>query len=487
MDNLELDDNYLEIDSSEGYIDFYGIIRDFLTDIVHYWLEILLVLSMCASIGYIYERCSYEPGYKTSAVFVVDITNAVTYDNTSKYQSTMGQISKTFPKLASTSAFQKMILSELGLDKIPEDLYIHVSALSDTSLITINIWSHNPDLSYNTLQAVLKCYPEIAKYVLGNIDIEMIDNEGMPTEPVKEAEPKKRAFYGALIGLIFCFIISLIHVFLKKTIRQEEDFEEIFNINCFGSIPLVHLKSRSNINDMAPLFKHRGAGYDFNEAIRSIRNRISRDHIENGACIYMVSSALPGEGKSTVSANIALALADIGYRVLLMDLDIRKSSLMEVLRVDSSKITHNFYELLEGEINLDEVIIKGENENFYILASKPVKGKTSEILSHKGINNLFKKAKKIADYIIVDTAPSSLLSDAALLVEHMDAGIFVVCQDYAPVERIRDGIEMLLEGGLRIGGCILNMKETHFIGYGYKYGYKYEYYQRYDSEDTAKL
>ena len=77
------------------------------------------------------------------------------------------------------------------------------------------------------------------------------------------------------------------------------------------------------------------------------------------------------------------------------------------------------------------------------------------------------KLKTMADYILIDTAPSGILSDASNIVGYVDAGIYIVCQDYAPIERIKDGIDMLTEGGLRICGCLLYTSEDNIVGQSY--------------------
>ena len=166
-----------------------------------------------------------------------------------------------------------MVLAELDIDKFPDDLFIYVSALNDTSLITIYIYSESPQFAYDTLQAVLKCYPRISGYVLGSINIRMIDNAGLPTEPINEKNLRLYALYAAILALLSCFLVAAVFVSMKKTIRSEADFQSLFNINCYGSIPWVRLKNSSNIENTPILFNSKTAGFGFNEAIRTIRTR----------------------------------------------------------------------------------------------------------------------------------------------------------------------------------------------------------------------
>ena len=461
----------------DEYIDFGGFFRDWIRMIFDYWWLLLAIVSLSSSLGICFEKLTYKPRYETSASFIVDISSAISYDNSSKYQNTMEQISKTFPKLVKTSAFEKMLLAEMNIDKFPDDLFIYVSALSDTSLITIYIYSDSPKLAYDTLQAVLKCYPKISGYVLGNIDMKMISNAGRPKKPLKELKLRERAAYASIIGLIVCLVVTGILVSMKKTVRKEEDIHNIFNIQCFGSIPWIRKKNAKNHEGQILLFNRRGVGYEFNEALRMVRARVERDHVESNAKIYLISSAIPGEGKTTVSVNLALALAESGKKVMLIDLDVRNPSVMRILGRDTIKI--NYHDIFERNNSLEEILIKDIHPNLLVLAVDKTNKKPAEVINHPGMHSLFEEAKKMADYILVDTAPSSLLSDAASIVEYADAGIYVVCQDYAPIERIKDGVEMLTGGGLRISGFILNMTDTSVVGYSHKHNsYQYGYYNR---------
>ena len=471
MDRSEIS-AYSQIEqNSDEYIDFSGFFSDWLNVLLYYWWVILVVVSLSSTVGLFLGKALYKPRYQTSASFIVDISSAISYDNNSKYQNTMEQISKTFPRLVKTSAFEKMVLAELDIDKFPDDLFIYVSALSDTSLITIYIYSESPQFAYDTLQAVLKCYPRISGYVLGAIEIRMIDNAGLPTEPINEENLRIYALYAVIIALLSCFLVAGVIVSMKKTIRREADFQSLININCYGSIPWVHIKKSSNRQSAPILFNTKTVGPGFDEAVRTIRTRLERDHIETGASIYLVSSAIPGEGKTTVSVNLALALAESGKKVLLIDLDIRNPSVMKTLKRERTDFS--YFDIFENKVSFDDILVQDVHENLAVLSADKTDRKAAEVINHPGVRKLFDQAKKDVEYIIVDTAPSSLLSDAAALADYVDAGIYIVCQDYAPIERIKDGIEMLTEGGLRISGCILNMADKKVVGHDYL-NYNYE-------------
>ena len=465
MDRSEIDNYTVDTEYSGGSLDIQGVLKDLVGGIIRFWLVLLVIISLSATAGFAFEKMTYKPFYKTSASFIVDISNAITYDNSSKYQNTMGQIAKTFPALVKTTAFQKMLLAEMGLEKYPDDLLLSVTSLGNTSLITIYIYSPDPQMAYDMLQAVLKCYPLISEYVLGNINMKMVDNTGMPTEPTHEEEAKKRALMGAGAGAFLFISILGFYYTLKKTVRREQDLQALFNISCYGTIPLVHIKKRSNLNNQLILFNHRGVGHEFNEAIRTIRTRVERDQNETDAKVYMISSAIPGEGKSTVTVNLALSLAEVGKNVLLIDLDVRNPSIMKTIGKKNSDI--KLADVLNKKIRLKDALTQELHENLSVFAISKIDGNVGELLNDSRMHQLFKEAREISDFVFIDTAPSSLLSDAAAIVQYADACIFVVCQDYAPVERIKDGIDMLTEGDIRISGCVLNMADSRIVSYGH--------------------
>lgn len=448
--------------SSDEYdlIDFRYIFNDLAKAIIHFWLFFLVLASFAASVGFLYKRLNYVPQYCSTATFFVDIKTAVEYEDSDYAEIAMKQISATFPYVIHSQTLMVMIMNDLGVDKIPGN--IRAVALSDTNLVSISTYAKDPDTSYELLQSVLRNYPRLAKRVLGSTSMQMIGDSGKPVEPANTDTAKVFALYCMVGSLAVCFSIIFLYSILKKTIRKEEDFNNVLNITCLGSVPKVKFKKRSNAQNNLVLLNKRSVGYGFVEAISTIRTRLERDMNEHSSKIFMVTSSLPGEGKSTLSANIALSFAEMGKHVLLVDLDCRNPSIYKTLDiVNSSK---GIKDMLDSNCSLEEIsLVFNENTRLRIIASGVVGGNVMRFLSNPKMKSFFAKASSISDVIIVDTPPTALLSDAAMVSEYTDAGIYVVSQDYAPVERIREGIGMLTETGLRVCGCILNMTEKNIM------------------------
>lgn len=171
----------------------------------------------------------------------------------------------------------------------------------------------------------------------------------------------------------------------------------------------------------------------------------------------LVTSAVAGEGKTTVACNLALGLEKKGYSVLLLDADLRKPAVCRTIQLDSG--TEGAYEVLTGQRTAEEVKIRCRDTQLYVIAGTKSLSSTQQILGTGKIAEIIKQLEKEADLVIVDTPPAGILSDAAMLASCVDGGVFVVRQDFADVRILTEGIRELSEAGMEFAGCILNQTE----------------------------
>lgn len=462
-------------ESEAGLLDITRLIDDAFKGLRLYWMAFLVVLSVCSSLFYFQAKRSYVPEYRAATTFIVNTNMTLNYSDDYYNKATASQMAKTFPYIILNNALQHIIAEDLGVTEIPGE--IKAEAMEGTNMITISVTSTSPEDAYNVLQSVIRNYPRVARSVIGETELNVIDETGMPTYPINDMEAKTAAKKGFLAGVILCCLWLALYAMTKRTVRREDDFKNMLNVKCLGSMPRMKFKKRSNKEKNQILIDNPRISYGFVESSRTIRTRIERDAQEEGAKVFMVSSAIAGEGKSTVAANLALSLADKEQKVLLVDLDLRNPSVEKTLGIKTSG--KGFGDVLTGKAELSQCMIRYRRSSLQILPGGTPIHMTTKLLSSARLGEIFEELRGMADYIIVDTPPSSLLTDAAQIVKHMDAGIFVVRQDYASTDRILDGIEMLTDTGLRLTGCVLNYAEVGITGYGYGLGYGYGGYGRY--------
>ena len=212
---------------------------------------------------------------------------------------------------------------------------------------------------------------------------------------------------------------------------------------------------------------------DFSEALRAARLRVERAMEQGEKKVLLVSSAIPGEGKTTISVNLAISLARRGKRVLLIDCDLRSPSVAKALRV---KTKHSLVDYLTGKMMLRELLCPTETENLFIIPGGPGGGKVTDLLTRERGSSMIQAARKLFDFVILDTPPCSMLADAAEVAALADAGLLVVRQDYASRDQIIDGVQRLSDAELPMIGWVFNYVERSLptgssYGYGAVYGY----------------
>ncbi len=463
-------------------INIAALAEDIVKGVRAHWLALLVVMSLTASLFYLYFGRRYVPVYQASSTFLVNTNSAISTMNDYYNIAAARQIASTFPYIISSSAMRKLIMDDLHLTYIPGS--INAEALEETNMITISVTSGSPQDAYDVLQSVLNNYQSVAKQVIGNTSLIFMNETGLPTQPINPRNTKRMPLYGALAALAAGIGLIALLSLTKKTIRSEEDFRSILNLHCLGTVPLVRFKLRTGRKRNKVLITNDRVSYGFVEGIRTLRTRIERDHAEHGAGTYLVSSAIAGEGKSTIAVNLALSLVSKGLDVVLVDLDMRNSSVAEIL--DLPKDGKGMADVLEKKAVLMDVMVTDEESGLKVIPAGDAGMNSVRLINGDLVKGMISALKKDADYIIIDTPPVGLISDAASIASVIDGGIFVVRQDWAPIDRVREGVELLADSGMRICGCVLNGGEagiSHYVSYGYG---GYGRYSRYGSPYSKK-
>lgn len=198
--------------------------------------------------------------------------------------------------------------------------------------------------------------------------------------------------------------------------------------------------------------------------------------------VVNITSCIQGEGKTTVALLLAKSLAESGKKVLLIDADMRKSSLEKMLKVHAH-VHHieGLSHLLSGQAKLDDVLYQSSNvPGLYIIFSGIYPPNPSELLENSEFNALLENSRKAFDYIIIDTPPLGAVIDSAIVAPRCDGAILVIEYDVISREFASDVMDQLERTGCQILGVVLNKVDN-------QYGHEYEdrYYGKY-SEDNRK-
>lgn len=276
--------------------------------------------------------------------------------------------------------------------------------------------------------------------------------------------PKKKIIYlaGILIGLLIPFGFIYINSLLDTKIKSKLDLEGKTQIPFIGDIPTS--------NDVGELIKSESRTSSA-EAIRIVRTNLEfmLNKVPEGvAKTLFVTSTFSSEGKTFISVNLAATFALSGRKVLLIGMDIRNPKFAEYIDVPSLGLTNY---LSSGESNIENYIIKHAGyDNFFILPSGIVPPNPAELLMSRKVDQLFEKLKKEYDYIIVDTAPVSLVTDTLLVAKNADTFVYVMRANVLEKRMLSIANTFYREKKLP-NMCILLNDTDSTKGYGYGYGY----------------
>ena len=459
-------------------LDILSFVNEFLHRLRRLWWVIVLTVAIAMGLSYFRSSSNYSPSYVAEATVSVEMVNG----GAAAKRSTAEQMGKIFPYIMTSGALSDVIASDLNMKSVPGS--IKVSNISGTSLLTIRVTSWNANYAYDVLQSVLKNYPEIAQFVVGQTELQLIDDSGIPTDTGRSSVIRGSLRRGAVIGLGIGVILILLHVATFRTIRTETELRNLLNVPCLGTLPFSVTKKRRKKASRQINILYDSYRSDYIEAMRLVRTRLERQL--EGKQVLMVTSSVSGEGKSTVAANLAVSMALKGKRVILVDCDLRNPSVAEFFNLKQE--FPGLINVLNGKAALEDALynvsFRGKPIGLTLLPGGNRESSLVEILGSEAMSELIGLLRKQADIVILDTPPSAVLVDAMMLVRHVDAIAYVIMSDFARRRYIIQGVEELSNSDAPIVGCILNGGSTHsggYYGYKYGYGYRYGYGSRYSS------
>lgn len=294
---------------------------------------------------------------------------------------------------------------------------------------------------------------------------EILLDEEVPGEPVspRPARNGLLAFFtSVLLGLGLAFLVD----YLDDTVETREEAERLVEAPILGEIPREGegKEDRRSVIVMVSSPKSSTA-----EAFRSLRTNIQYINYEQDLKLLMFTSAGPEAGKSFTVANLGVALAEAGHRVIVICADMRKPNLHTFFHLDNKAGLSN---VLIGKATMEECLRSSGMANLKVLTSGPLPPNPSELLGSRRMNEVLEKARKMADVVLLDTPPVLATSDSAVLGPRVDGVILVISAGSSKRDETKKTRALLEQVKTRIMGVVLNnVGEAHSYGYYYYYSY----------------
>ncbi|MEL6105405.1 MAG: polysaccharide biosynthesis tyrosine autokinase [Planctomycetota bacterium] len=307
---------------------------------------------------------------------------------------------------------------------------------------------------------------------------------------------KNLSLYG-LLGVAVSTLLAILMEATAKTFRTEQEIQTTLGLPVLTHIPVDPMtgfvKPEMNDLDESLTVIHRPHS-PAAESVRTIRTATVFEKRQQDCKVFQVTSPLPGDGKSTIAANVGCSLALTGQRTLVVDLDLRSPKLSSRFRLDDAMGLTN---VLNEEVDISEAIHRSPVEHLDILPCGPLPSNPAEALTLAKLGEVFQMARAKYDYVIVDTPPLLMVSDPTIVTSHVDAALLVmrICRYSKP--NAKEAISILRWSGTRVAGVIVNKLKIGkgFAGYqcsasgvyqSYGYGYGDVYRQRYQSASDGR-
>ena len=306
---------------------------------------------------------------------------------------------------------------------------------------------------------------------------------------VSEARPKFLPVYPkvvptlilvTIVGFILAVGLALAIDKLDARIHDPAMVEKLTGLVTLSGVPNVAGPDTGN----RPIIgSDIGNGHAFLESYRILRNNISFASPDKPIHIIAVTSAGRAEGKTTTSANLAISMGMDGRRVLLIDGDLRRPSLHTVFGIPREI---GFTSVVRGQVALEDAIVPTIFDNVFCLPSGPIPPDSTEFLNSEHSRRIVEEASKLYDMVIVDSPPSSGLSDIQVISTFVDGIVLVVSLEGTLRPQLQSTMLTLKQAGAKMLGTVVNRVELKRPGYGYYYSYYYYYQYEEDSKAEGR-
>jgi len=471
-------------------------LRDYIRVLRKGWILILALalVGVAAAAGYSIVK---TPEYQaTSKVFVSTQGGDTVQDLQSGNTFTQQRV-QTYSDLVSTPVVLLPVAAALRLNLTAEQLAKMVTASSplNTTLIEITVTSTSAkqaaDIANATGQSLTTVVEDletptqkssdVADATTSPVKLTRVQEAVVPQRPSSPNVPLNIAL-GLLVGLALGVGVAVLRETLDTRIRNEHDVELISDVPIVGGIAFDPKAAAR------PLIVQADPRSPRSESFRTLRTNLQFLNTEGTSRSFVVTSSVPSEGKSTTAANLAIALADAGARVLVVDADLRRPKLAEYMGLEGAV---GLTDVLISRAELVDVIQPWGTGSLYVLPAGKVPPNPSELLGSQTMINLIALFEKEFDFVLFDAPPLLPVTDAAVLGKNVGGALVVVSAGHTHKNQLKGAVTALQNVNARVAGFIVTMLPTKgpdAYGYGrYGYGgYGYGYSESESSGAKAK-
>ena len=429
----------------------YTILRDIL---INWWVILLAVI-----VGFVgsfsYFTFLHKESYVSSMTVSINLSG-YTSEATALSLARTVVIAENLDDVFQSNALRDVVEKDMGTSLTGE---IKAEQIPETNLIRISVTDVTPSKAYDTLISIYNNYYKVTDYVFTNVIIRTVANPDMPGTTASAMSTMSYGIvFSILAGVLIVAIIVLLS-FLRNTVKNASDVEKELDMKLFGTV--FHVKKLSRDLPQAKrrlIITNPLIGPGFANSFKKMAVKIESLCRTKNFKTFMVTSVAENEGKTSASVNMALALAQNGHKVLLIDCDFKNPSVLRFFDDIDKSEEKDFFNLFGSAADVSWFIKQDPSTGLYIIGNSKAYNHSENILSSSQFSSVFNQLKDMFDFVILDTPPCGMTVDAEILSNVVDAALIVVCQDVVDVSNINDHISNLDK--CYLAGCIFNDVST---------------------------
>ncbi|MCI4065904.1 polysaccharide biosynthesis tyrosine autokinase [Micromonospora sp. R77] len=422
----------------------------------HWWIVLVTLMAALGAAAVVTVRT--PPRYVASVTFFVTTPSQGV---STAYQGGffVQQRVKSYADLLTSDRLAQSVVAEnpLGLTADQVQSRLSTSTQPETVLLRATFTDTDQNRALKTVETLSAKFVDLVQKVETPPDqksplvkLEVVGGPRVTSSPVSP-QPTRNLLVGGLLGLLLGLGLAVLRGLIDDRMRDAAALQRATGSPLLGEIPF-EAAARS-----APLIVGEAANSARAEAVRKLRTNLRFVDVHEPARVIAVTSALQGEGKTTLSCNVAIALAEAGWRVLLIDADLRQPKVAHYLGLDSGV---GLTDVLLGDVQVGDVVQRWGDKSLLVLPSGAAPPNPSELLGSKAMADLLIALRESADIVIIDTAPMLAVTDGVVVAVQADGALLVTQQGRTSRSQVATAAAALHSVSVRLLGCVLNMAKV---------------------------
>lgn len=447
-------------------------LKDYWQAVRHRWRVVIASVAIAVALAAAFTWQATPLYSSTASIFVS--TNPS--DSAAAYQGNLfaTQRVSSYAELVGKRKLADQVADDLGGGISSAQLQSEVSTSVNPDTVILDITATDPDpvMARDIAQAYAEALSrEVATLETPQgknnalVQASIVDNARVSTAAVSP-QPTRNIGLALVLGLLVGLGLAVLRELLDTTLSTTEDVAEVTSAPILGRI----IADSSAVK--RPAAQVLAEGTPWSESFRVLRTNMQYVEVDQDQKVFVISSSLPAEGKTTTAINLATTLALANQRVVLVECDLRRPLIAERLGLDGGVGTTS---VLIGKVHLRDALQRYADTDLWVLSSGPIPPNPSELLQSNAMEKLIGELRDEFDIVILDAPPLLPVTDAALLAARADGALVVIRHGRTTKDQLTHALERIDAVDAKTIGVVVNLAPSRKKGGGYGYGYGYGY------------